>query len=59
MEPRCIMTPLTCYLVYPYESNSNVNMAMLSNVGYRYKTIGRKPLTIGPLLMMVVLCGLC
>jgi hypothetical protein len=53
------MTPLTCYLVYPYESNSNVNMAMLSNVGYRYKTIGRKPLTIGPLLMMVVLCGLC
>jgi hypothetical protein len=35
MEPSCITEPLTSYLVYPYENNINVSMAMLSNVDYR------------------------
>jgi hypothetical protein len=31
----CIMSPLTNYLVYPYESKIIVSMTMLSSVGYR------------------------
>jgi hypothetical protein len=49
---------LTSYLVYPYERKNNDSMAMLSCVVYRYKTSGRKPLVIGLLLVMVILCGL-
>jgi hypothetical protein len=33
-------------------------MAMFSCLGYQQKTSGQKPLEIGPLLSMMVLCGL-
>jgi hypothetical protein len=57
MDPWLHYGTLPCYLVYPYERKSNDSTAMLSNVGHRYKSSGWKPLVIGPLLSMGVLCG--